>query len=167
MNESEIVDEKTEERVENQDEPNESLDEVKEQLIRLAADFDNYRKRVAKNIEQDRVRIKGRIINPFLDILDTMKAAKNAKYNEINDVLEGLKTLNKQIEIVMENHGVVKIEGKGNDFDSRLHEAVDAIENDEWESEKIVEIIREGYLLDGEVLRTAKVIVSKRKERNE
>ena len=67
----------------------------------------------------------------------------------------------------MENHNVVKIEGKGNDFDSRLHEAVDAIENDEWESEKIVEIVREGYLLDGEVLRTAKVIVSKRKEGNE
>ena len=67
----------------------------------------------------------------------------------------------------MENHGVIKIEGKGKEFDSKLHEAVGAIENDEWETEKIIEIVREGYLLNGEVLRTAKVIVSKRKEGEE
>ena len=121
MNETEIVDEKVDEKIEN--ESDESVDEVKEQLIRLAADFDNYRKRVAKNIEHDRMRIKGEIINPFLDILDSMQAAKNAKYNGIDDVLEGLNTLNKQIENVMENHGVIKIEGKGKEFDSKLHEA--------------------------------------------
>ena len=165
MNETEIVDEKVDEKIEN--ESDESVDEVKEQLIRLAADFDNYRKRVAKNIEHDRMRIKGEIINPFLDILDSMQAAKNAKYNGIDDVLEGLNTLNKQIENVMENHGVIKIEGKGKEFDSKLHEAVGAIENDECETEKIIEIVREGYLLNGEVLRTAKVIVSKRKEGEE
>mgnify|MGYP001250235274 CR=1 FL=1 len=165
MNEAEIIDEKIDEKVENASA--ESVDEVKERLIRLAADFDNYRKRVAKNIEQDRMRIKGEIVNPFLDILDSMQAAKNAKYNEIDDILEGLNTLNKQIENVMENHGVVKIEGKGKEFDSKLHEAVSAIENNEWGAEKIVEIVREGYLLNGEVLRTAKVIVSKRKEGEE
>ncbi len=165
MNEAEIIDEKIDEKVENASA--ESVDEVKERLIRLAADFDNYRKRVAKNIEQDRMRIKGEIVNPFLDILDSMQAAKNAKYNEIDDILEGLNTLNKQIENVMENHGVVKIEGRGKEFDSKLHEAVSAIENNEWGAEKIVEIVREGYLLNGEVLRTAKVIVSKRKEGEE
>ena len=62
---------------------------------------------------------------------------------------------------------VIKIEGKGKEFDSKLHEAIGAIENDECETEKIIEIVREGYLLNGEVLRTAKVIVSKRKEGEE
>ena len=108
MNDSEISDEKVEEKSDNEKESEESVDEIKEQLIRLAADFDNYRKRIAKNAEQDRMRIKGEIVNPFLDILDSMQAAKNATYNEVSDVLEGLTTLNKQIEMVMENQGVVK-----------------------------------------------------------
>ena len=97
--------------------------------------------RIAKNAEQDRMRIKGEIVNPFLDILDSMQAAKNATYNEVSDVLEGLTTLNKQIEMVMENQGVVKIEGEDNDFDSRLHEAIDTLESDEMESDKIVKMV--------------------------
>ena len=119
MNDSEISDEKVEEKSDNEKESEESVDEIKEQLIRLAADFDNYRKRIAKNAEQDRMRIKGEIVNPFLDILDSMQAAKNATYNEVSDVLEGLTTLNKQIEMVMENQGVVKIEREDDDFLSR------------------------------------------------
>ena len=154
-------DEKVEEKPSNENELEESVYEIKEQLIRLAADFDNYRKRIAKNAERDRMRIKGEIVNPFLDILDSMQAAKNATYNEVSDVLEGLTTLNKQIEMVIENQGVVKIGEGDNDFDSRLHEAIDTLESDELESDKIVKIVREGYLLNGEVLRTAKVIVSK------
>ena len=167
MNDSEMSDEKVEEKSDNEKESEESVDEIKEQLIRLAADFDNYRKRIAKNAEQDRMRIKGEIVNPFLDILDSMQAAKNATYNEVSDVLEGLTTLNKQIEMVMENQGVVKIEEEDNDFDSRLHEAIDTLESDEMESDKIVKIVREGYLLNGEVLRTAKVIVSKQIKKGE
>ena len=167
MNDSEISDEKVDEKSDNEKESEESVDEIKEQLIRLAADFDNYRKRIAKNAEQDRMRIKGEIVNPFLDILDSMQAAKNATYNEVSDVLEGLTTLNKQIEMVMENQGGNKIEREDDDFDSRLHEAIDTLESDEMESDKIVKIVSEGYLLNGEVLRTAKVIVPKQIKKGE
>ena len=165
MNDSEIVENGIEEKSDNNSESEDSVEIIKEQFIRLAADFDNYRKRIAKNVERDRMRIKGEIIKPFLDIIDSMRAAKNTKYSEVDDFLEGLVTLNKQIEIIMENQGVVKIEGVGNDFDSRLHEAVDTLEKDNIETDKIVEIVSEGYLLDGEVLRPAKVIVSKQMEK--
>ena len=71
MNDSEISDEKVEEKSDNEKKSEESVDEIKEQLIRLAADFDNYRKRIAKNAEQDRMRIKGEIVNPFLETVQS------------------------------------------------------------------------------------------------
>ena len=165
MNDSNIVKEEMKKESNSETKSEDSVEIVREQLIRLAADFDNYRKRVAKNLEQDRKRIKGEVIIPFLDVIDSVRAAKNAEYKEASEILEGLATLNKQIGMITENQGVLKIEGKGINFDSRLHEAVGTVEGDSAEMDKIVEIVKEGYLLDGEILRTAKVIVSKQTEK--
>ena len=165
MNDSNIVKEEMKKESNSESKSEDSVEIVREQLIRLAADFDNYRKRVAKNLEQDRKRIKGDVIIPFLDVIDSVRAAKNAEYKEASEILEGLATLNKQIGMITENQGVLKIEGKGINFDSRLHEAVGTVEGDSAEMDKIVEIVKEGYLLDGEILRTAKVIVSKQTEK--
>ena len=136
------------------------LGEVQEQLHRIAADFDNFRKRVERDRSRDALRARGVVATQFLEALETATQAAGAEYPDVEAAVAGLTGIQKQLQAAMDALGLEAINPAGQ-FDHRLHEALSAVERDDLESETIIEVIQPGYLLEGELLRPARVIVSR------
>ena len=136
------------------------LGEVQEQLHRIAADFDNFRKRVERDRSRDALRARGVVATQFLEALETATQAADAEYPDVEAAVAGLTGFQKQLQAAMDALGLEAINPAGQ-FDHRLHEALSAVERDDLESETIIEVIQPGYLLEGELLRPARVIVSR------
>ena len=137
------------------------IEKHNEQLMRVAADFDNFRKRVDRDREQQSLRIKGDIVSKFLDIIDTIDKAKESKYPDLESSLEGISGIQKLVSAFMESVNIEKFVPEGEQFDFRFHEALTTVEKEGIEPNTIVDVIQSGYKLEGEVLRPAKVVVSK------
>ena len=135
------------------------LGEVQEQLHRVAADFDNFRKRVERDRSRDALRARGAVTMQFLEALETATQAADAEYPDVEAAVAGLTGIQKQLQTAMDALGLEAINPAGQ-FDHRLHEALSAVERD-LENETIIEVIQPGYLLEGELLRPARVIVSR------
>jgi molecular chaperone GrpE len=133
---------------------------VQEQLHRVAADFDNFRKRVERDRSRDALRARGVVATQFLEALETATQAADAEYPDVEAAVAGLTGIQKQLQAAMDALGLEAINPAGQ-FDHRLHEALSAVERDDLESETIIEVIQPGYLLEGELLRPARVIVSR------
>jgi len=131
---------------------------------RTQADLSNYRRQV----EDDRKRLirsaSSDLVMEILPVLDNFQlAAKHVPADlENNNWAQGIKQIEKQLENILANEGLEKIETVGTQFDPQFHEALEHIESDRPENE-IVEEINSGYTFNGEVLRPAKVKVSKGK----
>jgi len=136
------------------------LGEVQEQLHRVAADFDNFRKRVERDRSRDALRARGVVATQFLEALETATQAADAEYPDVEAAVAGLTGIQKQLQAAMDALGLEAINPAGQ-FDHRLHEALSTVERDDLESETIIEVIQPGYLLEGELLRPARVIVSR------
>lgn len=128
---------------------------------RTQADFQNYRRQT----ELDRQKLikcaSQDIVLEILPVLDNFQlAAKHVPENLTNDNwVIGIKQIEKQLETVLENAGLTKINTVGQQFDPAYHEALEHVASDKPENE-IVEEILSGYAFDGNVLRPAKVKVS-------
>ena len=165
----EIVDDNVEEKMTPEKEIESlksELESSNDQMMRIAADFDNYRKRVARDKEQQNLRTKGEVISRFLEIIDTIDKAKESDYPDLESSLKGISGLQKLVSAFMESQALEKIVPKGETFDFRFHEALTTVENSEVDPDKIVDVIQSGYKLEGELLRPAKVVVSKKVEGN-
>ena len=136
------------------------LGEVQEQLHRIAADFDNFRKRVERDRSRDALRARGAVTMQFLEALETATQAADAEYPDVEAAVAGLTGIQKQLQAAMDALGLEAINPAGQ-FDHRLHEALSTVERDDLENETIIEVIQPGYLLEGELLRPARVIVSR------
>lgn len=139
------------------------MEETKDKFLRGLADFDNYRKRVARERAQLTKCANEDLIKQLLDVVDNIERALNAASD--SDDLEGFK---KGIELIYEHlKGILTKEGLcpivclGEPFDPNYHEAVMALEKEGHDSDKVVEEIQKGYMLDGRVIRPSKVVVSK------
>ena len=130
---------------------------------RARADFINYKKNEKSRIAKARKNEKKDIILEILSILDNFNIAeKNIDKEEVSDdYWSGLMSIKRQLENLLFSYGVEPIECLGEEFDPNIHEAVAMIEDENTTSEQIVEEVRKGYLLDGELLRPAKVKVAK------
>ena len=129
---------------------------------RTQADFVNYKKQVALDHAKFCRTANGDLIYELLPVLDNFqRAAKHAPKELENDTwAQGIKHIERQLEDVLSNVGLEKIESLGSHFDPLLHEAVEEVESDKPEGE-IVEEILSGYKFDDDVLRPAKVKVSR------
>lgn len=146
----EVVEEKTEVL---------ELDNVKMQLARALADYDNLRKRVDRERTEMSELTTYRFVMRFLPIFDMIKDAQK----HLNDA--GLGISLKVLSDTLKEEGIVEIEAKsGMIFDHELHEAVDTIETDEHNDNEIAEVVLTGYkFIEGPVIRHAKVKVYKKK----
>jgi molecular chaperone GrpE len=132
------------------------------QLKRLAADFDNFRRRQAQERE-DLIRFAGeKLILDILPVLDNferaMASAKDAK--EIASVVSGVELIQKQLLEAFIRNGVEEIEALGNAFDPNYHEAVQQMVDDEKPDHTVINELQKGYTLNGRVIRPSMVIVS-------
>jgi molecular chaperone GrpE len=136
-------------------------DNYYDQLLRLRAEFDNYRKRINKEREDYQWTLKEEIIYNFLPIVDNferaLKVAEESK--DFTQLLEGIKMVHRQINDFFKDHGVTPILSEGKPFDPHTSEAI-AQEESELPEHTVLEEMQKGYFLNDRVLRTAKVKVA-------
>ncbi len=126
---------------------------------RLQADFDNYRKRVAEQLDLQREEGKRSVIEVFLPCLDTFKEAKKSIADE--KVLSGVNMIESKILAALKTLGVEKIESIGQKFDHNLHEVIAVLRDEKKENDTVLDEYQAGYTMKGKVIRYSKVIVNK------
>lgn len=142
----------------------EEIAKLKDRLLRLQADFDNYRKRIARDHSEMVQRSNEDLIMSLLPVLDHFDHAAQA-VDKIADeslaaYLQGFKLVRSELERVLENNGVKPIEAVGKDFDANLHDALTTVPATGGKSGMVVSEFRKGYTLHGRILRASQVIVS-------
>ncbi|WP_265581254.1 nucleotide exchange factor GrpE [Methanofollis aquaemaris] len=143
---------------------NENLKKASEDLnqryLRLAADFDNFRKRSARQADEVRQFALEKFAVELLEVADNFERALKADDASLR---EGLESIQKEFSGILEKHGVRPIECVNQEFNPEEHEAVACIPSDHPEGTVVEEFIR-GYCMHDTVIRHAKVAVSKGKE---
>jgi len=132
-------------------------------FLRVSAELDNYKKRVAKE-RADLIKYGNEcLIKDMLPIVDSLDRALEHTSNteDFDAFVNGLKLVQEQLLGFLEKHGTKKIQSIGMDFDPDMHEAMLQVEGEEYQENKVVEEFEKGYLLNGRLLRPAKVSVSK------
>ena len=137
----------------------EQLKAKDEKLLRLAAEYDNYRKRTAKEKEETFLNAKISVLESFLEVADNFERAKNAE-SEIEDYKKGIEMIFTQFLEKMKALGAEPFGEVGESFDPELHMAVSHIEDDAKGENEIVEVYQRGYKLGDKVIRHAAVIVA-------
>ena len=132
-----------------------------EKIMRVVADFDNFRKRVERAREQQSLRVKGEVVSRFLEVIDTIDKAQESAYPDLESSLEGISGIQKLVSTFMDSLNVEKFVPKGEPFDFRFHEALTTVEDDNAEPNTIGDVILSWEKLEVEVLRPDKVVVSK------
>ena len=132
-------------------------------LRRLQADFDNYRKRTLREQTARAASASQALVAKLLPVLDNFELAVSAaeQSRDFDRMLKGVEMVFGELREVMEGEGLVKIEAEGKPFDPERHEAVIAVEQEDTEPGMVVDIVRTGYELRGKVLRPAMVKVAK------
>lgn len=134
-----------------------------EALQRLSADFENYKKRIAKERQEIILSSNAKLILKLLDIYEGLKKAISASPSEIDsNYLNGVKMLHDEFSRILKNEGLEPIETVGKPFDVRKHEVLLQQVNDDLPEDTILEEIQTGYMLNSRVLRHAKVVVSQK-----
>jgi len=140
-------------------------DEVLDNLRRVAADFDNYRKRVAREQTQILARSGERVVAKLLPVLDDLERALDAaEHHEEVKVLEGVRMTKDALAAVLASEGVEEIAADG-PFDPHVHEALMAQPAEGVEPGHVVHVVQRGYRIGDAVLRPARVVVAE--ERSE
>jgi molecular chaperone GrpE len=134
--------------------------ELHERFLRLAADFDNFRKRTAKDLE---AQVKFAIEEFAIELLEVIDNFERAAKAEEAGSGEGLAQIHKLFQAVLERHGIRPITSVGRRFNPAEHEAVVSIASDHEEGTIVEEFCR-GYCMHDRVIRCARVAVSKGKE---
>lgn len=141
------------------------LTEAKDSLLRMRAEFDNYRKRVNKEKEEwFKYACMGLLekILPVIDNFDRAIASLDQQNAEIKNIFSGICMIEKQLKDVLQNEGLVPINAVGESFDPLVHEAVLQVPLEEGMTEnQVVEELRKGYYFKDKVLRASMVKVAK------
>jgi molecular chaperone GrpE len=132
-------------------------------LRRLQADFDNYRKRTLREQTARAASASQALVAKLLPVLDNFELAVSAaeQSRDFDRMLKGVEMVFGELREVLQGEGLVKIEAEGKPFDPERHEAVVAVEQEDTEPGTVVDIVRTGYELRGKVLRPAMVKVAK------
>jgi molecular chaperone GrpE len=134
-----------------------------EQLLRVAAEFDNYKKRITRDFA-DLIRTANEnLIKQLLPVLDNLERALDHSKTDSNSnsLHEGVEMIFGQLLEILGKEGMKPLEAVGKSFDPHLHEAVMQIEDDKHPSGSVVNEIEKGYMLNDKVLRHTKVAVNK------
>jgi molecular chaperone GrpE len=135
-------------------------DEYLELAQRTQADFDNYRKRVAKDLAAAGERAKAGLVRELLPVVDNLERALASAEDGEQHLAEGVRLVHAELVALLERNGVQSFDPSGQEFDPTFHEALSTRSEDEAESGRVLDVVEKGYKLDGTVLRPARVVVS-------
>ena len=135
-------------------------DDYLDQLRRMAAEFDNYKKRMAREHEELRVRAAERLLSDLLPVFDDLERALAAfETAEKEAIADGISLVHRALWTLLEREGVSELDPSGDLFDPHPHEALLSQPADAPEG-TILEVIQKGFLLGDRVLRPARVVVA-------
>jgi molecular chaperone GrpE len=135
------------------------LAEARAQFVRLAADFDNHRKRTAREMERRAASQKEALVRDLLPAIDNLERAFAANPGE--NLREGVELIYKQLLEALKRHGFEPREDLGQPFDGRFHDAIAVGCNQEMPDEAVIEVWERGWMRGAEMFRPAKVLVNK------
>lgn len=137
------------------------IEELQRRLLRLQADFENFRRRTAKEKEELSTFVTAGVVGKFLKILDNFERAEASagKGDNVEAVLAGMQKIRRQFEDTFKELQVNEIEAQDAKFDPNLHEAVMRGQNPDLEDETIDMVFEKGYKLGDKVIRHSKVRV--------
>lgn len=143
-------------------EKDEEIKQLKDQNLRMRAEFDNFRKRIEAQKQEFIKYAHEEIVQGILPIMDSFDRAleENTKEDHsAKEIVEGMALINKQLLDALSKFGVKKIEASGKKFDPYYHEAVMAEQSDA-EAGTVIKEMQKGYILEGKVIRHSMVIIS-------
>ena len=142
-------------------ETSERLKDTHERLLRTAAEFDNFKKRAQKEKEDVQRFGSERLLKDFLPVMDNLeRALDHAEQHDLQQVIEGVKLVQKLFESTLAKHGVQGFSAVGQPFDPSVHEALMQQESDRPPGTVLSEMAR-GYKLNDRLVRPAAVVVAK------
>jgi molecular chaperone GrpE len=134
-------------------------DHLIDRLARLQAEFDNARKREARERADAREYTVGSTVEPFLGVMDNFQLALKAE-GSLEQLKGGVQLILKQMEDALRGLNVTAVETVGTQFDPRVHEALGSVETVEFPDHQVVEEIRKGYKIREKLLRPAMVKIA-------
>src|SRR5919112_1547209 len=135
-------------------------DEYLDLARRAQADFENYRKRAAKEAALAGQRAKSGLVRELLPVVDNLERALASAGDEEQHLAEGVRLVHSELIAVLERNGVEQFDPSGERFDPGEHEALSMRDADGAESGTVVDVVEKGYRANGTVLRPARVVVS-------
>lgn len=144
------------------------LEEQKNDYLRLAAEFDNFRKRTRRDTADIIRSANESLIIQLLDVLDNFDRAMKSREENVDfeTYSKGIALVYDKLNSILSNAGLKRFESLGEPFDPRLHEALLQVEADDKEPDTVANELSPGYTLNDKVIRHAKVGVTKKKEEN-
>jgi len=140
------------------------IDELDERLLRLTAEYDNFRKRSQREKNESRQFANQHLLEKQLPVLDNFEMALTAAENTDPAIRDGVQMIYDQFLSVLKEAGVEGIDAGGELFDPNIHEAISQKETTEVEEGTVVQQVQRGYKLNDRLVRPARVIVAKAPE---
>ncbi|HJB32468.1 MAG TPA: nucleotide exchange factor GrpE [Candidatus Oscillibacter excrementavium] len=136
------------------------LESVKDQFVRLTAEYDNYRKRTAKEKDSLYQDAKADTIKEFLAVYDNLQRAVSTEGDEDSPHKKGLEMIFHQYQEILKKLGVTEIEAQGQTFDPEKHNAVMHIDDENFGENVVSQVFQAGFMLGDKVIRHAIVQVA-------
>ncbi len=159
--------ENTKEQAEASQELEKQLTAEKDRALRLTAEFENYKKRKQREIDDFKKFANETVFRQFLTVVDNLERAIVSAEESSDDasLLEGVKLTHKEIIKLFETFNVKTVEASNQPFDPNFHQAVTQEENNDIPDNTVTTVLQKGYLLHDRLIRPAMVVVSKRVEK--
>ena len=149
-------------------EPASELESLRERYLRLHADFENFRRRAAKERLEAEQYGHQNLVKDLLTAVENLDRAighaRRSESGDLESLLQGVELVRRDLLSALGKHGVAAIEAKGRPFDPALHEAMAQAPDDSVAPNTVIEELQRGYVLRDRLLRPARVIVSRRSE---
>ena len=149
-----------------------SLEAEKDRVLRLSAEFDNYKKRSAKEMADFRKFANESIIKQLLTVVDNLERAiasgrADSEKKDQSSIVEGVEMTHRDIMKLLESFSVKPVEAEGKPFDPAFHQAVTHQESDDCPDNTVITEFQKGYLLHDRLIRPSMVVVSKATSKSE
>jgi molecular chaperone GrpE len=139
---------------------NQEKDEYLELAQRTKADFENFRKRVAGDVQAAQARGKAEVAREVIDAVDNLERALEAADGEGEGLRSGVEMVLGSLRETLQRHGIEAVEPKGEKFDPNQHEALSTMPVEGTEGGTVVEVMQKGYRMGEQLIRPARVVVS-------
>jgi len=150
-------------QLEDIDHLNQKVDEFSDGWQRERAEFANYRKRMSRDLDAQKINNKIDIIKKYLAVKDDLERALKNMPEALTDEpwIDGIQLINQKLSNLLDGEGIQPIPAEGAAFDPEIHEAISHEDNSEVESGFIIEVVQQGYTIGERVVRPSQVRVAK------